>query len=634
MAYRLEGARCRDFSQSSRTEWLLTNGLGGYAMGTVSGANSRRYHGHLVAAIRPPTERIVLLAAIEAYATIADQVFGVSTNQYVGAVHPQGYSLLESFEVGDHAEWRFRLAGQALAKRLKPHDGANAVTVEYRNHGDTPIQLTLRPLACHKFYHDNFRVTDFYPQFLIFPEDRTILAQDGVQLFLEHPNAERTPTTGWYYRFEHGREIDRGLDPIDDLYCPCELRYYLMPGEAATLVASTEEGTPPVAFGELAATPQEPEAKLVEAAKYFLVGGSARTTIIAGYPWFTDWGRDTMISLPGICLETGNVAAAREILRAYAGAMNKGLVPNRFPDRSETPEYNTADATLWFANALHLTLQAEWDEGFALEAFTWLREIFEWHQKGTSFGIGVDPADGLLRQGADGYQLTWMDAKVGHWVVTPRHGKPIEVNGLWVNALRVAQALADRLGKDGADFRAAAELAEANFEAKFWKASMGHYLDTIDPDDASLRPNQLIAMGLPFAPLRGENAKAALRKIREELLTEHGLRTLGPRESAYRGKYIGTMTERDAAYHQGTTWPWLIGPYVSAVLRVEGDVAEARRVLTSVPTWMDEYGLGGIAEVYDGDEPQNPGGCPWQAWSTAEALRAWRETEAFAKGRE
>ncbi len=630
MKYTLDRATCRDFSVSSRLEWILPNGLGGYAMGTVAGSNSRRYHGHLVAATKPPTERFVLLAAIEAYATIAGQTFGLSTNQYVGAVHPLGYSLIESFSAGEAVEWVFNAGGNRICKRLRMHPGRNSCTVEYTNLCTQPVQLTLRPLVCHKFYHDNFRVTDFYPQFLVFPEGRTILVHNEVQLCLEHSDADRTPTTGWYYRFEHPRESERGLDPIDDLYCPCELRYMLGPGQSATLVASTEEGESPLEFpDERFASDEDTSLLLEQAASLFIVDKGPRPTMIAGYPWFTDWGRDTMISLPGICLCTGRVELAKSILRSYAAAMRQGLIPNRFADISDEPEYNTVDGTLWFVNAVYLTLRKEWDQELAEEAAGWFQEIRRWHYEGTLYGIQVDRADGLLRQGAPGVQLTWMDAKVGDWVVTPRHGKPVEVNGLWINALRVMAWLCEKLGQDNSETVALAVQAEASFQAKFWKPTLGHYLDTVEPDDGSLRPNQLICMALPFGPARGPSAEQALAKIRNELWTPNGIRTLSPHEPGYRGRYEGSLPERDAAYHQGTSWPWLVGQYASAVLRVSGDVEEARSSLSSARVWLQTFGMGGIAEVFDGDSPQYPGGCPWQAWSVAEVLRACHHLSDF-----
>lgn len=628
MKHTYDSAVCRDYPVSSQLEWILTNGIGGFAMGTVAGSNTRRYHGLLVAAVRPPTERVVLLAAVEAFATVEGRSYGLSTNQYVGAVHPQGHLLIEEFSVGSHAEWAYDLDGHRIRKRVRIHPGENACTLEYQNMSAVPVQLTLRPLVCHKFYHDNFRVTDFYPQFLVFPEGRTVLTHEGDKLCLEHPDADRTPTTGWYYRFEHPREAERGLDPIDDLYCPCELRYTLGAGQTARLVASTSEESVPIGFeDEKPAIDASPIDLLKTAARHFLVRTPERATVIAGYPWFTDWGRDTMVCLPGLCLPTRETDFAKDVLRSYARHLNKGLIPNRFADRDSQPEYNTADATLWFVQALYAVLEYEWDEEFAQEALGWCFDVFEWHVKGTWYGIGLDKSDGLLRQGAPGVQLTWMDAKVGEWVVTPRHGKPIEVNGLWINALRVMERLAGRLGADAAEFRALAQKGEASFAAKFWKESLGHYLDTVEPDDGSLRPNQLIAMALPFGPASGPNALQALELVRQKLLTPNGVRTLGPGEPGFRGRYEGVMAERDSAYHQGTCWPWLVGPYASAVLRLKGDVEEVRSVLSPVRHWLATYGIGGIAEVYDGEAPQTPGGCPWQAWSVAECLRVLDEIE-------
>lgn len=628
VARRVGGETCRNYAQSSRLEWLLTNGIGGFAMGTVGGSNTRRYHGHLVAATKAPEVRTVLLAGVEAYVTVKGEAVGLSTNQYVGAVNPQGYRRMTGFRVGAHAEWTFDLGSGFVRKRLGMHRGVNAATVAYTNEGAEGIQLSLKPLVSHKFYHDNFRVTDFYPEFLVFPEDRTVLSHHGVKLVLEHEGAQRTPTTGWYYRFEHAREAERGLDPTDDLFCPCELVYWLAPGETASLVASTEERVSAFEFGSVGEDEGgDVESALATAARHFIVDTPQRTGIIAGYPWFTDWGRDTMISLPGVCLALGEIETARKVLRSYASQMNQGLVPNRFVDQGETPDYNTVDATLWFANAVYWTLQEEWDAAFAREALGWLEEVFEWHVKGTSFGIHVDKEDGLLAQGEPGVQLTWMDAKVGDWVVTPRHGKPVEINGLWVNLLRVLEWLCERLEEDGQVFSQAAERAEGAMESKFWHPMVGHYLDTVDPGDASLRPNQLIAMSLPFAPLRGANAVAALAKIERELLTPLGLRTLGPKEPGYVARFEGTMVQRDAAYHQGTVWPWLLGPYCSAVMKLTGDKRRAQAALSHIVESLDRYGLGGIAEVYDADAPQFPGGCPWQAWSVAEVLRAWRECQ-------
>jgi predicted glycogen debranching enzyme len=363
---------------------------------------------------------------------------------------------------------------------------------------------------------------------------------------------------------------------------------------------------------------------LRDSALKFVVSTESRTSIIAGYPWFTDWGRDTMISLPGILLHTGRIGAARQLLLDYSDAMRDGLIPNRFTEDGGA-DYNTVDASLWFVHAVHKTLEAEWDEEFATTIFPRLEELVERHMAGTRYGIRVDPSDGLLSQGEPGLQLTWMDAKIGDWVVTPRHGKPVEINGLWINALRVVEQVAERIGRSGTEYGLAAERAERAFDEKFWHEPRGHYADTVDTLDVSLRPNQVIAMALPFGPARGERAERALRVVEQHLLTPTGLRTLGPDEPGYQGRYEGSLPQLDAAYHQGAAWPWLLGPYCSALVRVRGDRHEARRILKNARAMLAECGMGGIAEVYDGDQPQSPAGCPFQAWSVAEILRAWVE---------
>lgn len=635
MRYALNDQQCQNVDVSSRREWLLTNGLGGFAMGTACGINTRRYHGHLVAATHPPTERTVLLAQIDATVQGEGNPIGISSNQYPGAIFPEGYQFQQGFSVTEEmAVWTFRAGGLSIEKSLVMHQGVNAVTIHYRNTGKKPFLLTLRPLVCHKFYHANFSEHAGYPHSLQFPKDATVVTDGGISIYLRHAGAQRMPVEGWYFRFEHAREIERGLDPRDDLFCPCELKYEMLPGEAIALVASDIPNVAPLdrpapAEGaEFRLTPM-----LQQAAAPFFVETADRSSIIAGYPWFTDWGRDTMISIPGLCLHTGRVAEARKILADYASQCERGLIPNRFVESGQHPDTNTVDATLWFANAIYKTLLAEWDEPFAWRMMATLEGVYDWHVAGTLFGIKVDPADGLLTQGEAGVQLTWMDAKVGDWVVTPRHGKPVEINGLWINALRVMEWLARKLSKKSAGdlrhpastYQKAAEKAACSFEAKFWQENRGHYLDTADPDDASLRPNQVIAMSLPLMSFDPDHAKRALGVVARELLTPCGLRTLGPEEPGYKGRYKGPLPELDAAYHQGTAWPWLLGPYATALVRYCDDRTEAKKVLRQAKEMLTRYGLGGIAEVFDGDEPQDPGGCPYQAWSVAEILRAWVE---------
>ncbi len=627
MNYRLDAQQCGNLEVSSKREWLLTNGLGGFAMGTASGINTRRYHGLLVAAIRPPADRMVLLASMDEFIQGSGNPIGISANQYPGTLYPEGFHYLKSFVVDGHtATWRYEADKKAVEKRLYVHKGENGCTLEYSNVGEQPFLLILRPMVSHKPYHQNFSEQANYPDDLRLLKGVSHIIHQGVGLTLNHPAAHRIPVQGWYYRFEHVREVDRGLDPRDDLFCPFELHYELLPGESARIAAGDFESVSPQTLPI-----SEPgnhirlQPLLEQAAEKFVVETSARTSIIAGYPWFTDWGRDTMISLPGLLLVTKKYEAARQLLRDYASQCRNGLIPNRFVEVGNEPDYNTVDATLWFVNAIYKTLKADWNAGFAEEMVPVLRNVFENHRDGTLFGIGVDTEDGLLRQGEHGVQLTWMDAKIGDWVVTPRHGKPVEINGLWVNALRCMEWIRGELGLDAEGEKALAELAESNFDRKFWHEVRGYYLDTADPADASLRPNQLIAMALPFAPARGEHAVKALDVVAHRLFTPRGIRTLDPESSDYRPRFEGPMAQLDSSYHQGTAWPWLLGVYASAHVKVKGDVAEAKRALRTAKSMLNEFGLGGIAEVYDAEEPQRGNGCPWQAWSVAEVLRAWVE---------
>jgi predicted glycogen debranching enzyme len=624
MDFLLDRESCRDFAVSSKKEWLLTNGIGGFAMGTASGAATRRYHGLLVAAVNPPTERMLLVGGLEASVTADGKTHHLSCNQYQGAVFPTGHLLLESFRVGLWAEWEWKIPKGSIVRRVGMVQGENSVTVEHTNLSSSPVLLDLRPLIAHRDYHGCFRWSESYPESVEFHPNRAAIANRGVTLYIAHEGLTRNPGSGWHYRFERQIEVERGLDAIDDLYFPMELSRVLDPGESVHLVFSDQES--PTAYEFLdAATEPGLVPLLKQSAQKFFIQAPRRTTILAGYPWFTDWGRDTMISLPGICLALDSWEAGKEILRSYASQMRGGLIPNRFVERGEEPETNTVDATLWMAHAIWSVVQETEDKEFAAEALPWLEEIIERHVQGTLHGIKADEEDGLLTQGGAGLQLTWMDAKIGDWVVTPRTGKAVEINALWINLLRTAEALASMLGQEAPRAKSLAEAAEASFDRSFWRDSLGHYLDVACPDDGTLRPNQVLGMGLPFSPMRGAHAVQALGAVEERLLTPKGLRTLAPNEMGYQGRFEGPMKARDASYHQGTVWPWLLGSYAVAVLRVTGDVERAKSSLASLEEMLMECGLGGISEVYDGDPPQRPGGCPWQSWSMAEAIRALHE---------
>jgi predicted glycogen debranching enzyme len=384
--------------------------------------------------------------------------------------------------------------------------------------------------------------------------------------------------------------------------------------------------------------------RLALAADQFLVerrdrsGNPLGKTVIAGYPWFSDWGRDTMIALPGLTLATGRVDIAASVLRTFAGFVSQGMLPNRFPDTGEPPEYNTVDASLWFFVAVHEYLRASGDRAFAAEIYPTLKDMVGWHVRGTRFGIGMDPADGLLKAGEAGVQLTWMDAKVGDWVVTPRIGKPVEINALWFNAVSILRDLSAELdqAQDQIEYGALAGRIRASFEPAFWFDDGGYLYDVIggpegdaDPTgcrrDASLRPNQIFALSLPHALLAGGKARRVLDVCIAELWTPVGLRSLAPRDSRYIGRYLGGPAERDGAYHQGTVWTWLLGPLATAHFRVHQDAAAALDLLRAIPAHLREACVGQISEIMDGDPPFEPRGCFAQAWGVAEVLRAWSE---------
>ncbi len=600
----------------------MTNGLGGYAMGTVAGINSRRYHGLLTAAVKPPTDRWVLLAGVDAAASVGNSSLPLSSNRYKGAIHPKGFNHLVSFQYGAHIAKVYSGEGITVSKEIGMTWGENTTTCRWTNLSAQAIVLSLKPLVCHQYYHGSFRASDSYPQTLDSREGCTRITDQDISLFLHHQGAEVIPSHGWYYHFEHEIEAERGLDAYRDLFCPMDLKVHLLPKQSFNLLASTLENPTPYLF-EAMEPLWSPEQSLRESTRHFLIETPQRTSILAGLPWFTDWGRDTMIALPGICLSQGRIQEARQILRSFAVQMVQGLIPNRFVDQGEEPDTNTVDATLWFAHAIHQTLEAEWDEDFACEALEWLKESCRWHVEGTLFGIKVDPDDGLLSQGEEGVQLTWMDVKIDDWVVTPRLGKPIEINALWINFLRVIEWLSDRLDQDGLVYRLAAEKAESNFHSAFWRDSLGWFLDTADPDDGSLRPNQVIAMSLPFSPVSTAKAVKALTVVREQLLTPKGLRTLSPGNMNYVPRFEGDMKARDAAYHQGTVWPWLTGCYITSLIKHGLPSAWIDEALNPIAEMMKDQGLGGVSEVYDAESPQRGQGCPWQAWSTAEILRAF-----------
>lgn len=653
------------FDDGARREWLSANGSGSFASGTVGGANTRRYHGLLVAALRPPLGRMTMLSKIDESVQVGNKRWDLSTNRYPdGVVYPDGWRYVESFTPWPVPTWTFQLGdGTALTKRVYLARNKNTVYITYtldalaRKTG--PATLTLTPLVAWKDYH---ALMHPWPDF---PFQQGALSRPGEGWFVQAtPDAPALrllargavwQTAGWWH--EHvtlPREQERGFPFEEDLFCPALATFTLSrAGQSVAFIATAEEGNaapddPAAALAEIvrhqeglaeaaeqigqSATGRE----LVLAADQFVVRGAPniRTTLLAGYPWFTDWGRDTMIALPGLCLTTGRFDVAREILDAFAGHVSEGMIPNRFPDQGETPDYNTVDATLWFVHACDRYVNATGDEDFRARLLPVLHAVLAAHAWGTRFGIHVDQADGLLFAGAPGVQLTWMDAKIGDWVVTPRAGKPVEINALFLNALRVLADWSQKANDLGgwAAYDALAERAQAAFVARFVRPDGRGLYDLIRPDDSpdeAIRPNQIIAAALPYSPLSAEQTHSVIETVRTELLTPFGLRTLSPHDGAYRPRYEGGPAERDAAYHQGTVWPWLLGPFADALLRVHGPGEETHQALQSLCAPLlaarADYGVGGVAEVFDAEPPQRPNGCPWQAWSVAALLRIWAE---------
>ena len=605
-----------NWEAASRLEWLETNGLGGFACGTVAGANTRRYHGLLVPAVKPPLGRFVLLSKLD------ERVNGIdlASNIYPGAIHPRGFEQLQSFERDLFPVFTFVAGGVRIRKTIAAIDGENSTVVVYET--SAPITLELRPFIAGRDYHSLTSATGSIRRDGVFEGGVFSLSPyDGVPtLHLSIPNASFDAKPDWYNRFEYPIEQLRGLDFHEDLFTPGTFKVDVKPDSPLAVIASIDN--PRGRDGRaLLAREQRRRERILErskasrrltlAADQFIVRrGKDRRTIIAGYPWFTDWGRDTMISLPGLCLCTHRYDDARLILTSFAESVSDGMLPNRFLDAGEKPEYNNADATLWFFVAVKKYFDATGDATL----LPVLRDIIAWHRRGTRYNIHED-ADGLLIAGAPGVQLTWMDAKIGDWVVTPRQGKPVEINALWYNALRILAEM-----ENSNELRERAARVRQRFGEVFWNEKTG-CLDDV-AGDATIRPNQIFAISLPYPLIDGERAASVLRVVEEKLLTPVGLRTLDPADSRFVRRFAGSMRERDAAYHQGTVWPWLIGAYVTSLMRVRRDAAAAKRVLAGMEKAMDHDCVGSIAEVYDATEPYTPGGCFAQAWSVAEVIRA------------
>jgi predicted glycogen debranching enzyme len=664
-----------DLASCEAREWLITNGLGSYGCGTVAGSLTRAYHGLLVAALKAPAdpcERTLLVAALEEEATVGHRSYPLSTHRWAGGVvAPVGHPWIASFALeGSVPTWRYALGDALLEKRLWMQRGAHTTTVHYRLlQASQPVQLSLTVLVNCRSHHGGTTHPEITLQQV--PHGVQLVPQvAGVPPFVVLSDRGTTKVAGageWCWGYALPAEEERGLPSSDDHLRAARLTVRLSPeAPSFTVVASTAPH--PLLDGERAllerqaqdgalmeqwqaAQPQLAELappwvrQLVLAADQFVVartsagargGAEEGKTILAGYPWFGDWGRDTMISLAGLTLVTGRPAIAAQILRTYGQCIRQGLLPNRFPEGVETlgeGDYNTVDATLWYVEALRQYHRATGDSALIRELFPKLREIVEAHCQGTLHSIRRDPADGLLRAGAEGLQLTWMDAKVNGEVITPRIGKPVEVNALWCCALGTMARFAQMCVETSQGYAELAEEARRGFQ-RFWNAEKGYCFDVLDGPDGSpeeaLRPNQLLAVALTDALLPAEQARQVLAVCGQQLLTPFGLRSLDPRDAAYQGHYGGGPLARDRAYHQGTVWGWWLGPYALAYARVHGDPQGALRWLDAIGHHLATAGLGSISEIFDGDAPHTPRGCIAQAWSVAEVLRAWVELRGMA----
>jgi predicted glycogen debranching enzyme len=656
-------------------EWLVTNGLGGYASGTVLGVPTRRYHGLLNAALPAPLGRTMMVAQLSERLALAGGSFaslGFDDRADGAALSTDATGHLAEFRLeAGLPVWRFELGQIALEKRLLLPHMQNTTYITFRLlSGDDSIRLFLRPLVHFRSHDAPVDTPHPGPYRLTVSDDHYELSAGAglelppLRMVLHGPGRSFVLGAETTQRVRYALEESRGYPSIGELWSPGYFRVELHKDEEVALIVTTEAWEVATALrpdealhcermrrsrlivkakthtadstpGELVLAADQflitPAGRVEDAARAHAAGESVRT-VIAGYHWFTDWGRDTMISLEGLTLATARHEEARDILRTFAYYIRDGLLPNHFPEAKTHGLYHTADATLWFFHAIDRYLVATDDTVTLQLLIPKLMDVVEHHLRGTRFGIGVDPQDGLLRQGQEGYQLTWMDAKVGDWVVTPRRGKAVEINALWYNALRLLEGwVRDSRGEEAAlPLAGHAERALRSFNARFWNDREGYLYDVIDGeqgDDPACRPNQIFAVSLRHPVLDRARWEPVVEVVRQRLLTPLGLRSLAPGETHYKSQYFGDLRSRDAAYHQGTVWAWLIGPFIDAWLKVHpDDRAGARRFLEGFPPHLGDACIGSISEIFDGQAPYTSRGCIAQAWSVAEVLRAWLKT--------
>ena len=648
---------CGDLGIAEQREWLVTNGIGGYASSTVSGNLTRRYHGLLVAALNPPVGRMQLVTNLQEIARYDGGEYSMDTNRWTsGGVEPKGYLNIESFRLeGTIPVWRFAFADALLEKRIWMQQGENTTYVQYTAlRGGGPLDLECKTFVNYRDFHSNTHAGNWQMSVEAVKNGVKVMAFAGATAFyLFCVEGEAVPVVQWYRNCFLPEERSRGLDDQEDHLLAAAFRRQIRPGQSLTIVFTTNaqaELNGATALEkqlehekQLLAAWAEKDAQaassapawirqLVLAADQFVVKRGLPEqpdgrSIIAGYHWFGDWGRDTMIALPGLALTTGRPDIAKKTLLGFARYVDGGMLPNNFPDAGGRPEYNTVDAALWFFEAVRQYFEATRDSEALSKLYPVLAQIINAYSKGTRYHIHVDDADGLLYAGEPGVQLTWMDAKVGDWVVTPRIGKPVEINALWYNALKTMAAFAPSNRESAEPFQKASARVEQSF-ARFWNAAAGCCYDVIDTpgigNDSSVRPNQIFAVSLPYSPLSAEQQKAVVDICARRLLTSYGLRSLAVGERGYQGHYGGNQQERDGAYHQGTVWGWLVGPFTLAHLRVYQNAKSAAGFLEPLGKQIHSHGLGTLSEIFDGDAPFTPRGCIAQAWTVGEVLRAWR----------
>ncbi|WP_321431185.1 amylo-alpha-1,6-glucosidase [uncultured Methanolobus sp.] len=642
-----------NYHEGTSKEWLVTNGLGGYASSTVIGTNIRKYHGLLVASMNPPVERMVLLSSLDEELYTEDRVYKLAVHRYPGTIYPDGNKYLKSFSTEHLLEFRYEASGLIIKKRIVMVKGENTTIVKYdiENPGKKQAFLKILPLINSRSIHHLTKASE-----LIFSQEadgNSTLVKNTQQHFALISNMSYQADGHWYYDFEYELELSRGYPHREDNFNPGFFELEITDEHISCFVIASAESNNKWKKADLQTINEliNREEKRIQdivsskagndifLQKLLLAGDSfivnrkstGASSIIAGYHWFGDWGRDTMISLPGLTLVTGRFDDARSILSTFAASCRNGLIPNLFPENpADSPVYNTVDASLWFVHAAGRYLDYTGDLAFIDKIWPTIRDIVDSYRNGTDYGIRMDD-DGLIEHSG---QLTWMDAKIGDWEVTPRRGKACEINALWYNALIYAAEMGEGLGKNMAGLRETAELTSENFRKKFHNPEGNCLYDCIsghgeDWKDDSIRPNQIFAVSLTHTMLPSEIEKGIVNIVAEELLTPFGLRTLSPADSRYSGFYRGNTEERDAAYHNGTVWPWLLGPYVTAYSKIFKDKTETRAklrdLLKGIENHLDTVCIGSISEIFDGDMPHEPNGCVSQAWSVAEIMRCYVE---------